>query len=157
MLQNAHLVAKIGTDTTENERNFAKNWQLPYGSTDRDRAAAAAARRASARSRRTSPPRRTATRPRPAASQSCSYSITLTYALEDRNNISIFFLADSSTAIGRLDLARMISFRSRPKQPYIGGFRFLIVFFAHDFLLMRPREVLWSQRALWVSASLRQR
>ena len=33
MLQNAYLIAKIGADTAENERNFAKNWQLPYGST----------------------------------------------------------------------------------------------------------------------------
>ena len=33
MLQNAYLLAKIGADTAENERNFAKNWQLPYGST----------------------------------------------------------------------------------------------------------------------------
>ena len=31
MLQNAYFVAKIGADTAENERNFAKNWQLPYG------------------------------------------------------------------------------------------------------------------------------
>ena len=30
MLQNAYLVAKIGADTAENERIFAKNWQLPY-------------------------------------------------------------------------------------------------------------------------------
>ena len=30
MLQNAYLLAKIGADTGENERNFAKNWQLPY-------------------------------------------------------------------------------------------------------------------------------
>ena len=30
MLQNAYLLAKIGADTAENERNFAKNWQLPY-------------------------------------------------------------------------------------------------------------------------------
>ena len=34
MLQNAYLVAKIGADTAENERNFAKNWHLPYGSSD---------------------------------------------------------------------------------------------------------------------------
>ena len=33
MLQNAYLLAKISADTAENERNFAKNWQLPYGST----------------------------------------------------------------------------------------------------------------------------
>ena len=33
MLQNAYLLAKIGADTAENERHFAKNWQLPYGST----------------------------------------------------------------------------------------------------------------------------
>ena len=33
MLQNAYLLAKIGADTAENERNFANNWQLPYGST----------------------------------------------------------------------------------------------------------------------------
>ena len=32
MLQNAYLVAKIGADTAENERNFAKILQLPYGS-----------------------------------------------------------------------------------------------------------------------------
>ena len=25
----AYLLAKIGADTAENERNFAKNWQLP--------------------------------------------------------------------------------------------------------------------------------
>ena len=31
MLQNASLVAKIGADAAENERNFAKNLQLPYG------------------------------------------------------------------------------------------------------------------------------
>ena len=31
MLQNAYLLAKIGADTAENERNSAKNWQLPYG------------------------------------------------------------------------------------------------------------------------------
>ena len=30
MLKNAYLPAKIGADTTENERNFAKNWQVPY-------------------------------------------------------------------------------------------------------------------------------
>ena len=35
MLQNAYLIAKIGTDTAENERKFAKNLQLPYGSTTR--------------------------------------------------------------------------------------------------------------------------
>ena len=28
MLKNAYLLAKIGADTAENERNFAKNWQL---------------------------------------------------------------------------------------------------------------------------------
>ena len=33
MLQNAYLLAKIGADTAENERNVAKNWQLPHGST----------------------------------------------------------------------------------------------------------------------------
>ena len=33
MLQNAYFRAKIGADTAENERNFAKNWQLRYGST----------------------------------------------------------------------------------------------------------------------------
>ena len=33
MLQNAYLLAKIGADTAENDRNFAKIWQLPYGST----------------------------------------------------------------------------------------------------------------------------
>ena len=32
MLQNAYLVAKIGADTAENERNFAQSWQLPHGS-----------------------------------------------------------------------------------------------------------------------------
>ena len=26
MLQNAYLLAKIGADTAENERNFAENW-----------------------------------------------------------------------------------------------------------------------------------
>ena len=31
MLQKAYLLAKIGADTAENERNFAKNWQLPTG------------------------------------------------------------------------------------------------------------------------------
>ena len=30
MLQNAYFLAKIGADTAEIERNFAKNWQLPY-------------------------------------------------------------------------------------------------------------------------------
>ena len=30
MLKNAYFLAKIGADTAENERNFAKNWQLPY-------------------------------------------------------------------------------------------------------------------------------
>ena len=29
MLQNAYLLAKIGADTAENERTFAKNLQLP--------------------------------------------------------------------------------------------------------------------------------
>ena len=33
MLKNAYLLAKIGADTAENERKFAKNLQLPYGST----------------------------------------------------------------------------------------------------------------------------
>ena len=33
VLKDAYLLAKIGADTAENERNFAKNWQLPYGST----------------------------------------------------------------------------------------------------------------------------
>ena len=33
MLQNAYFLAKIGADTAENEQKFAKNWQLPYGST----------------------------------------------------------------------------------------------------------------------------
>ena len=28
MLQNAYLLAKIGDDTAENERNFAKKWQM---------------------------------------------------------------------------------------------------------------------------------
>ena len=28
MLPNAYLLAKIGADTAENERNFAENWQL---------------------------------------------------------------------------------------------------------------------------------
>ena len=32
MLQNAYFLAKIGPDTAENDRDFAKNWQLPYGS-----------------------------------------------------------------------------------------------------------------------------
>ena len=32
MLKNAYLLAKIGADAAEHERNFAKNWQLPYGS-----------------------------------------------------------------------------------------------------------------------------
>ena len=36
MLQNAYLLAKIGADTQPKTReirqNFAKNWQLPYGS-----------------------------------------------------------------------------------------------------------------------------
>ena len=31
MLKNAYLLAKIGADTAENDRNFAKNWQLSYG------------------------------------------------------------------------------------------------------------------------------
>ena len=31
MLQNAYFLAKIGVDIAENERNFARNWQLPYG------------------------------------------------------------------------------------------------------------------------------
>ena len=31
MLKNAYFLTKIGADTAENERNFAKNWQLPYG------------------------------------------------------------------------------------------------------------------------------
>ena len=39
MLQNAYFLAKIGADTAENEQhfaeNFAKNWQLPYGSARR--------------------------------------------------------------------------------------------------------------------------
>ena len=43
MLKNAYLLAKIGADTAENERNFAKNWQLPYGSTALRAAAAAGA------------------------------------------------------------------------------------------------------------------
>ena len=34
MLQKAYLLAKIGADTAENERNFAENWQLPYGPMD---------------------------------------------------------------------------------------------------------------------------
>ena len=33
MLKNAYFLAKIGADTAENERKFAKNWQLPHGST----------------------------------------------------------------------------------------------------------------------------
>ena len=40
MLQNAYLLSKIGADSAENDRNlpkicqkFAKDWQLPYGST----------------------------------------------------------------------------------------------------------------------------
>ena len=32
MLKNEYLLAKIVADTAENDRNFAKNWQLPYGS-----------------------------------------------------------------------------------------------------------------------------
>ena len=32
MLKNAYFLTKIGADTAENERNFAKNWQPPYGS-----------------------------------------------------------------------------------------------------------------------------
>ena len=32
MKKNALLLAKIGADTAENERNFANNWQLPCGS-----------------------------------------------------------------------------------------------------------------------------
>ena len=36
MLQNAYLLAKIGADTAEKERNVAQilqqNWELPYGS-----------------------------------------------------------------------------------------------------------------------------
>ena len=32
MLKNAYFLAKIGADTAENERNFAKIWQLPHGS-----------------------------------------------------------------------------------------------------------------------------
>ena len=32
MLKNAYLLAKIGADTAENDRDFGKNWQLPYGS-----------------------------------------------------------------------------------------------------------------------------
>ena len=47
MLQNAYLLAKIGADTAENERNFAENLpkignyppgQLPYGALNPDRA-----------------------------------------------------------------------------------------------------------------------
>ena len=34
MLRNAYLLAKIGDDTAENERNSAKKLQLPYGSTN---------------------------------------------------------------------------------------------------------------------------
>ena len=34
-LKSAYLLAKIGADTAENERKFAKNWQLPYGSAER--------------------------------------------------------------------------------------------------------------------------
>ena len=36
MLQNAYLLTKIGADTAENDRNFAKIWQLPYGSPPRE-------------------------------------------------------------------------------------------------------------------------
>ena len=31
MLKHAYLLAKIGADTAENERNFAEDLQLPYG------------------------------------------------------------------------------------------------------------------------------
>ena len=42
MLKNSYLLAKIGANTAENDRNFAKNWQLPYGCGRGPRAAAAA-------------------------------------------------------------------------------------------------------------------
>ena len=45
MLQNAYLLAKIGADTAENERNFAKIWQLPYGSTTPERESGSASAR----------------------------------------------------------------------------------------------------------------
>ena len=45
MLQNAYLLAKIGADTADNEQNFAKNWQLPYGSTTRSGRGRRASRR----------------------------------------------------------------------------------------------------------------
>ena len=48
MLQNAYFLAKIGADTAENERKFAKNWQ-PYGSTRRASFDAATAATALAR------------------------------------------------------------------------------------------------------------
>ena len=38
MLQNAYILAKIGADTAENERNspkFFQKWQLPYGMNSR--------------------------------------------------------------------------------------------------------------------------
>ena len=68
MLQNAYLVAKIGADTAENERNFAKHWQLPYGSTSvrsptRLKAADAGVREAAPRAARG--PRRRRRRPFP--------------------------------------------------------------------------------------------
>ena len=31
MLKNTYLIAKIGADTAANERNFAKNCQIPSG------------------------------------------------------------------------------------------------------------------------------
>ena len=34
MLKNAYLLAKIDADKAENERKFAKNWQLPYVAMD---------------------------------------------------------------------------------------------------------------------------
>ena len=48
MLKNAYLLAKIGADTAENERNFAenfaKNWQLPYGASASSRGSSTASR-----------------------------------------------------------------------------------------------------------------
>ena len=60
MLQNAYLLAKIGADTAENERNFAKNWQLPYGSTTRSGPAPRAGAAPAPRARPAATPRRPA-------------------------------------------------------------------------------------------------
>ena len=48
MLQNAYFLAKIGADTAENDRNLAKNWQLPYGSTPALRGSGKSAQREAA-------------------------------------------------------------------------------------------------------------